>query len=78
MDDNSFIFSARHEVEYLNEVYDLRIPEDDYETLSGYVLNLTGDIPKEGDVIDTPRLKMLIKSMEGIRIDKVQIFVANT
>ena len=78
LDDNSFIFSARHEVEYLNEVYDLRIPEDDYETLSGYVLNLTGDIPKEGDVIDTPRLKMLIKSMEGIRIDKVQIFVANT
>ena len=78
LDDNSFIFSARHEVEYLNETYGLHIPEDDYETLSGYVLNLIGDIPKEGDVIDTPKMKILIKTMKGVRIDKVQIFVTNT
>lgn len=78
LDDNSFIFSSRHEVEYLNEKYELDIPEGDYETLSGYILNLTGDIPKEADVIATPQLKILIKTMVGIRIDKVQIFVSNS
>lgn len=78
LDDNSFLFSARHEVEYLNETYELAIPEDDYDTLSGYILSLTGDIPKEGDVISSPKLKIMIKTMEGIRIDKVQIFVTNT
>lgn len=78
LDDNSFIFSARHEVTYLNETYNLGIPEEDYETLSGYILNLTGDIPSVGEVIDTPKIKILIKTMEGVRIDKVQIFVTNT
>ena len=78
VDENTYIFSARHEVEHLNETYDLGIPEDDYETLSGYILSLTGRIPEEGEVIDTPNLKILIKTMEGIRIDKVQIFISNT
>lgn len=77
LDDNSYLFSARHEVEYLNENYQLDIPEEEYDTLGGYVLHVTGDIPKEGDVIDTPTLKILIKKMAGIRIDKVQIFVLN-
>ena len=78
LDDNSFIFSARHEVEYLNGKYNFAILEDDYETLGGYILNLVGEIPKVGDVIDTPDMKILIKTMEGVRIDKVQIFVINT
>ena len=60
-----------------NENYQLDIPEEDYDTLGGYILHVTGDIPKEGDVIDTPTLKILIKKMAGIRIDKVQIFVLN-
>lgn len=77
LDDNSYLFSARHEVEYLNENYQLDIPEEEYDTLGGYILHVTGDIPKEGDVIDTPTLKILIKKMAGIRIDKVQIFVLN-
>lgn len=77
LDDNSFIFSARHEVEYLNEKYNLNIPEEDYDTLGGYILHLTGDIPKQGEIVSTPKLKILIKKMEGIRIDKVQIFITN-
>ena len=77
LDDNSFIFSARHEVEYLNEKHHLNIPEEDYDTLGGYILHLTGDIPKQGEIVSTPKLKILIKKMEGIRIDKVQIFITN-
>ncbi len=77
LDDNSFIFSARHEVEYLNEKYNLNIPEEDYDTLGGYILHLIGDIPKQGEIVSTAKLKILIKKMEGIRIDKVQIFITN-
>ncbi|MDB4835393.1 hemolysin family protein [Cyclobacteriaceae bacterium] len=77
IDDNSYIFSARHEINYLNEKYHLNIPEEEYDTLGGFILHLTGDIPKEGEIVVTPKFKILVKTMEGIRIDKVQIFVTN-
>ena len=47
-----YIFSGRCEIAYLNEQFDLDIPEDDdYQTLAGYILHATGAIPAKGDEI---------------------------
>lgn len=47
-----FIFSGRLEVDYLNEIYNLGLPEkDDYETLAGLVLFYHGSIPHTNDTI---------------------------
>ena len=53
IDDKSFIFSARLEVAYLNENYNLNIPEaDSYETLGGYIVNTSKEIlTKETEII---------------------------
>ena len=38
--ESEFVFSGRHEIDYLNEKYNLSLPEsDDYETLSGFIVN---------------------------------------
>jgi len=49
---NEYIFSGRLEIDYLNEKYQLNLPEkDDYETLAGMILFYYGSIPRNNDVI---------------------------
>lgn len=49
---NEYIFSGRIEIDYLNEKYDLKLPEeDDYETLAGMIMFFHGSIPRNNDVI---------------------------
>ncbi|MDE6629482.1 MAG: hemolysin family protein, partial [Muribaculaceae bacterium] len=49
---DTYEFSGRAEIQYLNDKYHLDIPEkDEYQTLAGYILFSTGQIPAVADVI---------------------------
>ena len=53
IDDCTYLFSARLEVDYLNEQYKLNLPEsEEYETLGGLIMNQTEDIPEKGFKMD--------------------------
>lgn len=71
--DDEYIFSARLEVDYLNEMYDLEIPEGEYETLAGFIVYINEDIPKKDDEILIERFLIKILSAENNRIEKVRI-----
>lgn len=72
--DNEWLFSARHEVEYLNETYDLKIPEsDEYDTLAGYIIAEHGGIPLEGEVLHNERFNIKIISREQSRLNVVNV-----
>lgn len=48
--DKEYLFSARIEIDHINEKYHLRIPEgEDYETLAGYIIINSGSIPQPGE-----------------------------
>lgn len=48
INEKEFRFSARLEVDYLNEEYDLNIPKEEaYETIGGYIINYTESIPAD-------------------------------
>jgi CBS domain containing-hemolysin-like protein len=67
--DNEWLFSARHEVEYLNETYDLKIPEsDEYDTLAGYAIYLNGGIPRTGQKIESPEVGINIVKSTSSRV----------
>ncbi len=71
---NEFIFSARHEIDYLNEKYRLDIPKtDDYETLAGLILFQYGSIPKINDRIRIGRFTCRILDVSETRIELVQL-----
>jgi CBS domain containing-hemolysin-like protein len=73
IDKQNYIFSARHEVAYLNDTYQLEIPEkDDYETLAGYIINEYEGLPDVGTVIETDLFFMTILKIDGPKIEEIQ------
>ena len=72
--DNEWLFSARHEVEYLNEEYSLGIPEsDEYDTLAGYIIAEHGGIPSEGEMLHNELFSIKIISRKQSRLDVVSV-----
>lgn len=72
---NTFIMSGRLEVNYLNEKYGWSIPEGEYDTLGGYILKILGEIPRVNQIISEKPFTFTIKSMDGTRIDEVNVYV---
>ncbi len=76
---NEFLFTARSEVDYLRETYKLAIPEsEEYDTLAGFLLHSTGDLPDQGQVLDLPPFRITIARVEHSRIDLVRFEVLDT
>lgn len=75
IDESNYLISARHEIDYLNEKYEWNIPEGDYDTLGGYILSLTGEIPEKGDIVPTDIYTFTIMSMSDNRIDNVKVTI---
>lgn len=63
--------SAR--IEEVNEELQLGIPEGDYQTIGGYVLNLFGRLPKEGEQIVDGELKLLVAEVKDNKTTRVFI-----
>ena len=71
-----YLFSARLEVDYLNEEYRLNIPEgENYETLGGYIVNHTEEIPQQGGVVDIDEFTFFIKEVSNTKIELVEVKV---
>ncbi len=69
-----FIFSGRLEIDYLNEKYNLNIPEDgDYETLAGFILYHHGSIPRNNDVIKIRNFSIKILKATSTRVDLINL-----
>lgn len=73
LDENTYLLSARHEIEYLNDKYKWSIPEGDYDTLGGLILAVNEDLPSVNDVIELPPFVFTVVSMDGTRIDTVKV-----
>ncbi|WP_442846549.1 hemolysin family protein [Leeuwenhoekiella sp. H156] len=69
-------FSARLEVDYINETYKLELPEDEnYETLGGLIVNHTEGIPAENEIVDIEGYQFLILETTNTKIELVQVKV---
>jgi CBS domain containing-hemolysin-like protein len=78
VDETTFNFSARLEVDYLNEEYDLSIPKSEaYETLGGFIIEHTENIPEENEVVDLEGFEIRILSTSGAKIDIVCLKVTD-
>jgi len=73
---NEYIFSGRIEIDYLNEKYDLKLPEeDDYETLAGMIMFFHGSIPYNNDVIRIGNIVIRVIRATTTRLELVNLKV---
>lgn len=77
LSETEFRFSARQEIDYLNNTYDLNIPEGDYHTLGGYILTRHENIPSAGEKILLDNFELNIEQIKNARIDVITLRVIN-
>jgi len=76
INENEYLFSARLEIEYLNENFHLNIPENDaYDTLAGFILYHHLNLPLSGEMIRIEPYTFVIRKVTNTRIDLVQMTV---
>ena len=74
VDDNTFVFSARLEIDYLNDTYKLDLPvSDDYETLAGMVLHYCESIPEQGKELTIGKYRVKILKASHMKLDEVEL-----
>lgn len=72
----NYNFSARLEVDYLNEQYKLDLPEsDDYGTLGGLIVNYTQEIPKLGEKVIIDKCLFKIIDVSETKINTVSLII---
>ncbi len=76
--ENHYRFSARLEVDYLNENYKLSLPEQEhYETLGGMIVNFIEGIPEAGDIVVVDKYQIKIIEVSKTKIDLVSIEISD-
>lgn len=71
--DQEYLLSARLEIDYLNDKYGWNLPYGDFETLSGFILSLTENLPNKGETITYGRFIFTIVSKQAHRIETVRL-----
>ena len=75
IDQNTYLVDGLVSINEINEALDLDLPSDNYDTIGGFVINLTGNIPKENEtpIIEYENIIFKIEKVDEKRIDKLKI-----
>ena len=72
--DGTYVFSARLEIDYLNDAYKLDLPvSDDYETLAGMVIHYCESIPEQGKELQIGRYKVRILKGTDTKLEEIEL-----
>ena len=76
IDVSEYQLSARLEVDYLNETYDLKIPKEEaYETLGGFIIYHTENIPHQNEELTIANYQIKILKVSSSKIDHIYLKV---
>jgi CBS domain containing-hemolysin-like protein len=71
--ENEYIFSGRLELDYLSEKYNLEFPDEESETLSGYIINYHETIPQQKERIIIDDYEFDVLNVSDTRIEMVKL-----
>jgi CBS domain containing-hemolysin-like protein len=60
-------------IDEVNEILDIELPDEEWDTVGGLLLGLMGEIPDEGDTVDFQGVTFTAERVNGRRIAKVLI-----
>ncbi|MBU4227126.1 hemolysin family protein [bacterium] len=73
IEDNTVIADAIISIDKINEILNITIPENDFETLGGFIFDLLGRVPKKNEKIRYRNCHMIIEQVVKNRIRRVKI-----
>lgn len=71
--DNIVIADAIISIDKINEILNIEIPENDFETLGGFIFDLLGRVPKKNEKIKYQNFQIIIEQVVKNRIRRVKI-----
>ncbi len=73
LSDGSFLVHARLNIDTLNDILDLDITPDGFETVGGLVFNELGRVPEPGEAVPFRNFRIVVREVEGQRIIKAAV-----
>jgi CBS domain containing-hemolysin-like protein len=71
--DGRFLVNARLAVDELNELLDVELPQEEWDTVGGLIMGLLGRLPSQGESVDLEGLRFTAERVKGRRIAKVLV-----
>lgn len=79
LDEENYVLSGRHEIDYLNDKYSLDIPEsEEYDTLAGYIIYHYESIPEKETCVELDKFLITIADVSSNRIETVKLKVSHS
>jgi putative hemolysin len=79
INETTFIFNGRVEIDVMNEIYGLNLPAESYMTIGGLVSGIAGEIPKKNEIVFFKMYKFVVlqSSSTNVEIVKLEILPDN-
>ncbi|QGG94505.1 DUF21 domain-containing protein [Actinomarinicola tropica] len=71
--DGSYLAAGSLRIDEVASRIDVSIPEGDWDTLAGFLINQLGRVPTEGDAVDTATASFEVVAMDGVAVREVRI-----
>jgi len=72
--DGSALVDGMTLVDTINDTFRLKIQEDYYDTIAGFVLGRLGRMAKVGDVVETEGARLKVEALDGLRIARLSLY----
>ena len=72
--DNEFLVDGSLRLNDLNDLLDVKLSSEDYDSVGGYVTGLLSHLPETGESVIDSGLKFIVESANDTRVEKVRIF----
>lgn len=70
---NRYLVDGKTNIEKVNERLEVKLPEDEFETIGGFVLGLFGRLPAEGDQVRYQNMLFTVLRLRKNRISRIRV-----
>ncbi|MGO1651810.1 hemolysin family protein [Senegalia sp. (in: firmicutes)] len=73
INENTFNVKAEVSLEDINEIFLTDFPEEEFDSLGGYIFNTLGRVPIKGDKLENSKISIIVKKVTNRRVILVEI-----
>ncbi|KRQ87189.1 Magnesium and cobalt efflux protein CorC [Caloramator mitchellensis] len=73
IDNNTYIIDGLVSIDEVNEMLNLKLPAEHNDTIGGFVLNLIGNIPEKGEIVQYENIVFTVEKIDEKRIEQIRI-----